>query len=197
LAGKANPEFLNADLFASSFLLPCESIRPKVGLLMFEFSRFWPSDYAQGREFLADLDRFLGQLPRDWSYGVEIRNHRWLQPDYFQCLARHRVAHVFNSWDAMPSVGEQLGLPGSRPHPALVAARFLLKPGRKYEAAVQLFQPYDRTREVNHEARAAGAALIADGVKAGGRQTFIYVNNRLEGNALATIEAMIELATSV
>jgi uncharacterized protein YecE (DUF72 family) len=196
-AGKANPEFLNADLFASAFLLPCESIRPKVGLLMFEFSRFWPSDYAQGREFVADLDRFLGQLPRDWSYGVEIRNHRWLQPDYFQCLARHRVAHVFNSWDAMPSVGEQLGLPGSQPHPTLVAARFLLKPGRKYEEAVQLFQPYDRTREVNHEARAAGAAMIADGVKAGGRQTFIYVNNRLEGNALATIEAMIELATPV
>ena len=164
---------------------------------MFEFSRFWPSDYAQGREFVADLDRFLGQLPRDWSYGVEIRNHQWLQPDYFQCLARHRVAHVFNSWEAMPSVDEQRGMPGSQPHPALVAARFLLKPGRKYEEAVQLFQPYDRTREVNHEARAAGAALIADGVKAAGRQTFIYVNNRLEGNALATIEAMIELATPV
>jgi hypothetical protein len=107
------------------------------------------------------------------------------------------VAHVFNSWDAMPSVGEQLGLPGSQPHPGLVAARFLLKPGRKYDEAVRLFQPYDRTREVDHEGRAAGAALIADGVKTAGRQTFIYVNNRLEGNALATIAAMIERATPV
>ncbi|MEI6390683.1 MAG: hypothetical protein WCT12_06215 [Verrucomicrobiota bacterium] len=30
-----------------------------------------------------------------------------------QCLARHQVAHVFNSWDAMPAVGEQMALPGS------------------------------------------------------------------------------------
>jgi len=36
--------------------------------------------------------------------------------------------------------------------------------------------------------------LIADGVKATGRKTFIYVNNRLEGNALSTIEAMVDMA---
>ena len=37
---------------------------------------------------------------------------------------------VFNSWEAMPPVGEQMALPGSRTNPDLVAARFLLKPGR-------------------------------------------------------------------
>jgi hypothetical protein len=31
-------------------------------------------------------------------------------------------------------------------------------------------------------------------VKAKGRKTFIYVNNRLEGNALSTIEAMAAMA---
>jgi len=36
--------------------------------------------------------------------------------------------------------------------------------------------------------------LIADGVKVKGRKTFIHVNNRLEGNALSTIEAMVEMA---
>jgi uncharacterized protein YecE (DUF72 family) len=195
-AGKANPNFLNAELFANSFLLPCETIRPKVGLLMFEFSRFWPGDYAQGRDFVADLDRFLAQLPKDWPYAVELRNRNWLRPDYFECLARHRVAHVFNSWDAMPPVSEQLDIAGARSHPGLVAARFLLKPGRNYDEAVKTFQPYDRIREVNQEARQAGAALIAAGIKSGGGQTFIYVNNRLEGNALATIEAMVDIGTS-
>ncbi len=39
----------------------------------------------------------------------------------------------------------------------------------------------------------AEAALTADGVKAKGRKTFIYVNNRLEGNALSTIQAMVEM----
>jgi hypothetical protein len=48
-------------------------------------------------------------------------------------------------------------------------------------------------REEVPEARAAGKRLIADGTAAGGkRKTFIYVNNRLEGNALETINNMLQ-----
>ncbi|MGO8677068.1 MAG: DUF72 domain-containing protein [Limisphaerales bacterium] len=191
-AGKPNQDFLNPDLFAASFLRPCESIRSHVGLLMFEFSRFYPADYARGRDFVADLDGFLARLPGGWPYAVELRNRAWLRPDYFDCLTRHGVAHLFNSWEAMPTVGEQMALPGSRTHPGLVAARFLLKPGRKYEQAVKSFEPYDSVQEENPEARTAGRALIAEGQAAGPkRATFIFVNNRLEGNALGTIAAML------
>jgi uncharacterized protein YecE (DUF72 family) len=192
-AGQRNPDFLNADLFATAFLKPCEDIRQKVGVLMFEFSRFWPSDYEHGRDFVADLDMFLGNLPKGWPYAIEVRNKFWLRDEYFDCLARHCVAHVFNSWDAMPPVSEQMALPGSRPNPELVAARFLLKPGRKYEDAVKAFQPYDRTQEVNEEARKAGGGMIVEGERyEPRRKTYIYVNNRLEGNALETISAMME-----
>jgi glycerate-2-kinase len=86
-----------------------------------------------------------------------------------------------------------MALPGSRTNPDLVAARFLLKPGRKYEQAVKAFEPYDSIKEENPEARAAGRALIEKGKAAGPKsRTFIYVNNRLEGNAIATIAAMIQ-----
>ena len=195
-AGRPNENFLNADLFGRAFFKPCESIRNNVGVVMFEFSRFYPTDYEHGRDFVADLDKFLGQLPKGWPYAIEMRNKHWLAPEYFECLARHRVTHVFNSWDAMPPVSEQMALPGSRTNPDLVAARFLLKPGRKYEDAVKTFQPYDRTKEVNDEARQAGAALMVEGERyEPRRKTFIYVNNRLEGNALETIAAMRALAT--
>jgi uncharacterized protein YecE (DUF72 family) len=191
-AGQQNADFLNADLFAEAFLKPCEEIRSKVGVLMFEFTRFWPSDYEHGRDFVADLDRFLGKLPKGWPYAIEMRNHHWLAPEYFGCLARRGVTHVFNSWDAMPPVSEQMAMQGSRTNPNLLAARFLLKPGRKYEEAVKTFQPYDKVNEPNPDARAAGVALVAEGKTAGpSRKTFIYVNNRLEGNALETIDAMI------
>lgn len=193
LAGKANERFLDAEVFANEFLRPCESIRAHIGLLMFEFSRFWPADYRHGRDFIDALDRFLGRLPRGWPYGVEIRNRYWLRPEYFACLSRHQVAHVYNSWEAMPPVSEQMTLPGSQTHPELAVARFLLRPGRQFEAAVKLFQPYERVRETNEEARQAGKALIAQGQAAGPqRRTFIFVNNRLEGNALETIAAMLE-----
>jgi uncharacterized protein YecE (DUF72 family) len=167
-AGKRNENFLNADLFTTSFLGPCEHIRPHVGLLMFEFSHFWLSDYEHGRDFVfvADLDTFLGRLPKGWPYGVEMRNSGWLREEYLGCLARHGVTHVFNSWEAMPPVSEQMALPGSRTNPALVAARFLLKPGRRYEDAVKNFQPYDKVKEQNPDARAAGRSLIAEGKSA-------------------------------
>jgi hypothetical protein len=84
-------------------------------------------------------------------------------------------------------------IPGSLTNPALTAARFLLKPGRKYEEAVNTFEPYDRVQEPNDDARAAGAKLIEAGEAAAGKKkTFIYVNNLLEGNALETIAAMLE-----
>jgi uncharacterized protein YecE (DUF72 family) len=192
-AGKQNENFLNAELFAKAFLQPCEPVRQAVGLLMFEFSRFWPTDYEHGRDFVADLDRFLGALPKGWPYGVEMRNKNWLQPEYFTCLARHGVTHVFNSWEAMQAVGEQMAMPGSRTNPDLVAARFLLKPGRRYEEAVKAFEPYDKIKDENPEARAAGRALVAEGIAAGPkRRTFVFVNNRLEGNAIETIGAMTE-----
>lgn len=192
-AGQANADFLNADLFATAFLKPCEEIRSRIGVLMFEFSRFYPSDYEHGRDFVTDLDKFFENLPKGWPYAVEMRNKHWLAPEYFACLSRHGITHVFNSWDALPPVSEQMALPGSQTNPELVAARFLLKPGRKYDDAVKTFQPYDQTKEVYEEARKAGVQLIQAGKAEGTKKkTLIFVNNRLEGNALNTITAMIE-----
>jgi uncharacterized protein YecE (DUF72 family) len=191
-AGKPNENFLNADLFANAFIRACEPFKKNVGLLMFEFSRFYPTDFARGHDFMDVLDQFLGKIPKGWPYGVEIRNRHFLHPDYFAMLSRHGVAHIFNNWADMPSVGEQMALPGSFTNPGLCGARFLLTPGRKYQDAVDQFSPYDRVKEPDPEARAAGAKLISEGTAAGGkRRTFIYVNNRLEGNALKTIEAML------
>jgi uncharacterized protein YecE (DUF72 family) len=194
-AGRDNPNFLNADLFASSFLGPCEPFREQVGLCIFEFSRFYPNDFARGREFVAALDTFLGALPAGWSYGVEIRNRNFLHPDYFTTLARHGVTHVFNNWDAMPDVATQLDLPGSVSNPRVVAARFLLRGGRRYQDAVDRFSPYDKVQEENPAGREAGSRLIRETLaQDGSRQAFVYVNNRFEGNAPGTIVGMLEQA---
>ena len=142
---------------------------------MFEFSRFYPSDYEHGRDFVADLDKFLGELPKGWPYAVEMRNKHWLQPEYFECLSRHGVTHVFNSWEAMPPISEQMAMPGSQTNPTLTAARFLLKPGRKYEEAVKTFQPYERVKEQNDDARAAGAKLITRRQGSGGKEKYIHL----------------------
>jgi uncharacterized protein YecE (DUF72 family) len=192
-AGKTNEHFLDADLFLEGFLRPCEPFRRNLGLLMFEFSRVPSAHFQHGSEFVEALDAFLDQLPKGWPYGVEVRNRGLLKPDYFAVLRRHGVAHIFSSWEAMPPVAEQMALPESRTNPELSAARFLLRPGRRYEHAVRAFSPYDRVREVNRDGRQAGAALIREALSSPPtRRTFVFVNNRFEGNALQTIEAMIE-----
>ena len=91
----------------------------------------------------------------------------------------------------MPWVNEQTAVPGSETSDSMVAARFLLKPGRSYEEAVEQFSPYKGVKEVNAEARTAGKSLIQQ-AKHQGKQAFIFVNNRLEGNAFETIAAMAE-----
>lgn len=194
-AGTANRDFLNADLFQTAFLAPFEPVRANVGLFIFEFSKFYPGDFARGRDFVEALDKFLGALPRNWRYGVEIRNRHFLEPQYFDLLARHGVSHVYNSWQDMPPIEEQAALPGSRTTPDFFGARFLLRPGRQYEQAVSMFSPYKEIKDPYPEGQAAGAALIRQARASQGRaKGFVYVNNRFEGNALDTIAGMIEKA---
>ena len=189
-AGKENENFLNAGLFEQLFLKPLESHRGNVGLLMFEFSHFYPGTFARGREFVEMLDEFFGRLPAGWQYGVEIRNESFLREEYFSMLASHGVAHVYNNWERMPAVAKQLEIGGSATAD-FYGARFLLTPGRKYAAAVESFSPYNETRRVDESAREAGARLLKKETK---KRSFIYVNNRLEGNSLETIRAMMALA---
>ncbi|HSI85403.1 MAG: DUF72 domain-containing protein [Candidatus Methylacidiphilales bacterium] len=193
--GTENPHFLDAQLFADRFLAPCEPYRNKIGPLMFEFSTLHENDFARGRDFVEKLDTFLSRLPPGWRYGVEVRNANLLRPEYFQMLTRHRVAHVFNSWTRMPPVVQQLAMPGSTGTADFMAARFLLKPGRTFAEAVEKFAPYNKTGEVYEEAR-QGIRHIIDMDQTMGQvqrtvPRFLFINNRLEGNALRTILAAI------
>ena len=85
---------------------------------------------------------------------------------------------------------EQMAMPESETSEEFSAARFLLKPGRDYETAVKSFSPYKETKEIYPEARQAAADLIKR-MKEKKKKAFIYVNNRLEGNALKSIAAVL------
>jgi len=51
---------------------------------MFEFSRFYPTDYEHGRDFVATLDKFFEVLHKNRPYGIEMRMHPIsLEPESF------------------------------------------------------------------------------------------------------------------
>jgi uncharacterized protein YecE (DUF72 family) len=193
-AGQRNEHFLNARLFRAGFLASLEPYRSQVGTIIFEFSHFHPRDFTRGREFVEALDGFLQSLPSGWQYAVEVRNRNLLCEPYFEMLAKHQVAHTFSQWTRMPPIQEQLAMPGAWTTD-FCAARLLLKAGRGYEEAVASFSPYRETKEVNEEVRQAAARLVteAPAPRTGrARESFVYVNNRLEGNALNTIIAILQ-----
>jgi uncharacterized protein YecE (DUF72 family) len=189
-AGDDNSSFLDAALFQSAFLDLLTPYRPRVATLIFEFGSFARQCYPDVRAFLQELDPFLGALPPGFRYSVEIRNPEFLSPEYFACLRSHRVAHVFNAWTRMPEIGVQMHVRDAYTADFTVA-RALLRRGRPYEEAVGKFTPYARVQEPNPETRDALRLLIAQ-ARQRHEPSYIFVNNRLEGNAPETIEAVTD-----
>ncbi len=189
-AGAGNPSFLNADLFRGAFTDLLTPYRPRVPVLIFEFGTFNKSCYADAGEFVKDLDPFLSKLPDGYGYAVEIRNPDYLAPEYFDCLRHHGVGHVFNAWSRMPELERQIRIQEAWTADFTVV-RALLRRGRPYEEAVERFSPYDRIQDENPGARGAIRDMIRT-AREENRRAYIYVNNRLEGNAPGTIEAILE-----
>jgi len=185
-AGMKNESFLNADALSAGFLEPLEPYRDRIAALIFEFgARSTPT-----REFVAQLGPFLDALPSSYRYSVEVRNRSFLIPSYFECLAERKTAHVFNAWTKMPSLAQHLTLPGAFTADFTVV-RALLREGRPYEQAVELLSPYDQVRDENPEGREALRALIRR-MREERRAVLLFVNNRFEGNAPTTIQAITE-----
>jgi uncharacterized protein YecE (DUF72 family) len=192
LAGQRNPDFLNADLFMEAVLAPYARVfRDHAGAFVFEFQTMRGRDLPAPDAWANALDGFLGRLPREFRYAVELRNPELLNDRHGAVLARHGVAHVFNSWTGMPTIGEQLDLAWTFPAPFTVA-RALLRPGRAYADAVKLFEPYDRIRDPQPAVRQDLLRLIAQALRHR-IEALILVNNRLEGNAPGTIRALVEM----
>jgi len=189
---KQNPGFLNAALFKEAVLGPyAREFRDHAGCFVFEFQAMRGKDLPDPLEWADQLDAFLAQLPADFRYAVELRNPELLTGLHGEVLKRHRVAHVFNSWTEMPTIGEQLEQPWAFPADFTIV-RALLKPGRRYADAVKAFEPYDRIQEPQPELRRDLVEIIKEVLRRR-IEAFILANNRAEGNAPGTIREVARL----
>lgn len=192
-AGRENPDFLNADLFEARFLEPLRALGPRLGVVILEFTRFAPGAFRGAGEFAEALGAFLAALRDPPQIAVEIRNAELLGPELLGVLRQCGAGYVFNQWSHMPPVDEQIARVGGPPG-GFLAARFLLADGRVYKEAVESFAPYDRTRMAHGPSRAAARRLIHMARELP-RPSYLFVNNRLEGNALNTIAAVLNGST--
>ena len=187
-AGQPNPRFLDAKLFNDLVLTPYREARfePHAGPFLFEFQRHGMS----AEEFVGKLDGFFGQLPKDFHYAVEIRNTGLLSPLYQDMLARHGVAHVYNHWSYMPPLLDQHQRMGTFTAPFTVL-RLLTPLNMSYEAAKKRAEPYNKIVGELPDMRRETVRLVKQAV-AENRQAYVLVNNRSEGNAPLTVQALAE-----
>jgi uncharacterized protein YecE (DUF72 family) len=189
-AGKDNAAFLDAKTFERLFARPLRPYADRVATLIFEFGTLARSVVSGVDEFSVRLDGFLRALPKGFRYAVEIRNPEFLRPAYFDVLHESNVAHVFNAWTRMPEITAQLALPDALTADFTVA-RALLRRGRAYAEAVDSFQPYNAVQEVQQPVR-DGLQLLVEHAHARKKPAFLFINNRLEGHAPTTIEAVVD-----
>ena len=187
-AGQVNPNFLNADAFTKLVLQPYRDAQfgPNTGPFLFEFQRHG----MPAEEFIGKLDDFFDSVSAEFRYAVEIRNAGLLGPRYHDMLRAHGVAHVYNHWSYMPPLAEQHQRMKTMTAPFTVI-RLLTPLKMTYEAAKKRAEPYDKIVGELPEMRKDTVSLIQEAT-AENRSTYILVNNRAEGNAPLTIQALVD-----
>ncbi len=187
-AGQRNPRFLDAKLFTDEVLAPYSQVfQGHTGPFVFEFQRMG----FNPEEFLPKLDEFLGQLPKDYPYAIEVRNPTLLGPDYQAILNTHSVAHVYNHWTYMPPLADQHRRLSQTFTAPFTVMRLLTPLGTKYEDAVKAAEPYNRLINPLPTMRAQTLDLIRQAV-AEQRRAYVLVNNRAEGCAPLTVQAFVD-----
>lgn len=187
--GLQNPTFLDPQAFEVAFVEPLAPYLDRIATVIFEFGAFSREAYPEPQAFFDELGAFLAALPHGIQYSVEIRNDEFLCAGYFDMLRTHGAAHVFNSWTRMPSLAQQLQIDDAWTAPHALA-RALLRPGRAYDESVAMFSPYQQIQEPYPEGREALRSMIREPMGRR-RKTYIHANNRFEGNAIETINAVV------
>jgi uncharacterized protein YecE (DUF72 family) len=123
---------------------------------------------------------------------VEIRNPGLLGPAYRQVLERHGVAHVYNHWCYMPPLAEQHTRMEETFTAPFTVLRLLTPLKMSYEAAKKRAEPYNKIVGELPDMRKDAVALVQQSVNLA-KPAYVLVNNRSEGNAPTTIQAMVEM----
>jgi uncharacterized protein YecE (DUF72 family) len=192
-AGQINARFLDPEVTIHEVLAPYEeAFADHAGPFVFELP---PSvERPDAGTFARAIDRLLGAIaprfPR-FRFAFELRTRELFTPRYLATLRAHGAAHVLNFWSQMPTVGEQLAIPGILGAPFAVA-RLMLPPGVRYEDQKSAFAPFDRIVVPQHAMRADVVRLIEASAAFGTKDVFVLVNNKAEGSAPLTVFALAE-----
>jgi len=209
-SGAANPRFLDRARFVHEVLAPAATgLGARLGPVLLQFPAL---DLSRGgrlggaEAFVDRLGGFLagvrsaarapGTADAVPTIAVEVRNRELFRGGlvrrYADALRSGGCVHSFLQHPAAPSVTAQwaaLDAAGGVPDgPVLV--RWMLRAGTGYEAAARAFEPFDRMQAPDETVRDEVVALLAS--CGATRPGFVIINNKAEGSAVRSVEALAE-----
>ncbi|HEX6239906.1 MAG TPA: DUF72 domain-containing protein [Polyangiales bacterium] len=192
--GTRNASFLDPVLLRDAVAAPLrEGFRDHIAALVLELAP--QRNPPPARQFEDRLAKFLDRAPHDLPLAIELRNRELLTPRYLSILKHFGASHVLNFWTGMPTLREQLTLPGILSGPRAVA-RLSLPPFTTYAQRKRELEPFDRVQDPQPALHEDVAELA---YRAGelGQALFITVGNKVEGCAPSTVASLASRITGV
>ena len=180
-----NPHFLSPVL-CDAFLSALEPLHDMLGPLMFQFEYLNKQKMTSQARFEDLVAAFVAQIPAGFTYGLELRNGRWLNESYFRFLLDNGLIPVFLQGYWMPGVVDVY-----RGHRDLVVQQKavvirLHGPDRK-AMEEQTGKRWDRVVAPRDDELAAVTDMVEDLLDQG-VDVIVNVNNHYEGSAPGTID---------
>lgn len=179
------PEHVDEDTRA--FLEAMSGLGDKCGPLLLQFPYFNKQVFAGPGPFLERLDLYLGTLPRDFRYAVEVRNRWWIKEPLLHILRRHDVAFTLSELSYLPhpaDLAEKLDLVTTD----FVYAR-LIGDRKAIEKETKTF---DRIVVDRSESLARWGELLKE-VLENVPAAYVFANNHFAGHGPATIRELASL----
>lgn len=168
------------------FLDAMSALAEKCGPLVLQFPYFNKEAFASPQPFYERLDAYLGKLPKDFRYAVEVRNKWWVKPALFDILRSHDAALVLVELNYMP-------------HPAELAEKLdLVTTDFVYGRLIgDRKKVEEKTKSFDHLVLDKGADLdrwaqLLQGLLEEVPKAYVFANNHYAGHGPATIRALAE-----
>ncbi|MGI6438840.1 MAG: DUF72 domain-containing protein [Sphaerochaetaceae bacterium] len=183
-----NTSFLDEKVY-SQFLASLEPIHNKIGLLMLQFGYLNKQMIENQKAFEVRLSTFFDAIDSSFPLGIEMRNPKWINGQWFEFLSLHNIAPVFiqGYWldDIVQTIRRYEHL-----LPQTISIRLHGEDRKGIEQEAQnrwdtLIWP--KNREL------AQVAQLLTHLSESGRTVYVQVNNHYEGSAPQTIQRIQQL----
>ncbi len=185
----------------SDFLSVMSRLETKLGPLIFQFPYIAkgkdPDEYATGADFMARLKRFMGLLPQDFKWGIEVRNSKWIGPQLLDLLHSREISLVFVDYYTMEPLPKLAKVEGIYTAP-FVYARFLGNHTAMENAVQKARDEGKRKRDwesllVDRSGQMKLWILPLKDLAARNIPVYVYFNNHYAGYAPGSVELFAKL----